>query len=292
MNLPSIRAQIKTAGIVSFCIILSWSSIGAANDSASQLAEHFLNKTAAPDLVGGINLNQAMNIQERYVQIISTEYGPVIGYKAGLTNSAVQKKFGVSHPLRGTLLEKMVLKSGTAIDAKFGVTSLFEGDLILRVGDDSINQAKNKAEVIKYVDAAIPFIELPDIIYSKDVKINGPALAAINVAARYGILGDPIPIGPSQKWMDRLRNFKLQIVDENDIVLSEGTGSNLLGDPLDVVLWIKDSLIAEGKRLEKGDLLSLGTITKLMPAQPGMTVRAIYTGLDLSGPVEISVNFK
>jgi 2-keto-4-pentenoate hydratase len=65
-----------------------------------------------------------------------------------------------------------------------------------------------------------------------------------------------------------------------------------LGDPLDVVLWIKDSLIAEGKRLEKGDLLSLGTITKLMPAQPGMTVRAIYTGLDLSGPVEISVNFK
>jgi 2-keto-4-pentenoate hydratase len=106
---------------VSFCIILSWSSIGAANDSASQLAEHFLNKTAAPDLVGGINLNQAMNIQERYVQIISTEYGPVIGYKAGLTNSAVQKKFGVSHPLRGTLLEKMVLKSGTAIDAIFDV---------------------------------------------------------------------------------------------------------------------------------------------------------------------------
>jgi len=62
-----------------------------------------------------------MKIQEQYVQIISREYGPVIGYTAGLTNSAVQKKFGVSHPLRGTLLEKMVLKNGTAIDALFDV---------------------------------------------------------------------------------------------------------------------------------------------------------------------------
>ena len=292
MIILSIRAQIKAASLLSICIILSWSSIGSAKDIASQLADYFLNKTAAPDLVRGIDLNMAMKIQDQYVRIISKEYGPVIGYKAGLTSTAVQKKFGVSHPLRGTLLEKMLLKNETAIDAKFGVTPLHEGDLILRVSDDLINQSRTKEEAIKYIDAAIPFIELPDIIYSKDVKINGPALAAINVAARYGILGDPILIGPSQEWMQRLRNFKLQIVDENDIVLSEGTGGNLLDDPLSVVLWIKDSLIAEGKRLKKGDLLSLGTITQLMPARPGTTIRAIYTGLDLSGPVEISVNFK
>ena len=65
-----------------------------------------------------------------------------------------------------------------------------------------------------------------------------------------------------------------------------------MDDPLNVVLWIKNSLNAEGKRLKKGDLLSLGTITKLMPARPDTTIRAIYTGLDLSGPVEVSVKFK
>jgi 2-keto-4-pentenoate hydratase len=64
-----------------------------------------------------------MKIQEQHVQIIRKEYGPVIGYKAGLTNSAVQKKIVESHPLRGTLLEKMVLKNGTAIDAMFDVWS-------------------------------------------------------------------------------------------------------------------------------------------------------------------------
>jgi 2-oxo-hept-3-ene-1,7-dioate hydratase len=121
MKVLSIRALIKTASLWSICIILSWSSIGSAKDSASQLADYFLNKAAAPDFVRGINLNLAMKIQEQYVQIISKEYGPVIGYKAGLTNSAGQKKVGVSHPLRGTLLEKMLLKNGTAIDTKFDV---------------------------------------------------------------------------------------------------------------------------------------------------------------------------
>jgi len=44
--------------------------------------------------------------------------------------------------------------------------------------------------------------------------------------------------------------------------------------------------------LKKGDLLSLGTITKLMPTQPNTTIRAKYIGLDPRGPVEISVKFK
>ncbi|MEN8757175.1 MAG: hypothetical protein ABF303_01810, partial [Desulfobacterales bacterium] len=71
MKSSSIRAKIKPASLLSIFIILSWSSIGSAKDSASQLADYFFNKTAAPDLIRGINLNQAMKIQDQYVQIIS-----------------------------------------------------------------------------------------------------------------------------------------------------------------------------------------------------------------------------
>jgi 2-keto-4-pentenoate hydratase len=64
-----------------------------------------------------------------------------------------------------------------------------------------------------------------------------------------------------------------------------------LGDPLNAVLWIKESLASEGKTLKKGDLLSLGTVTKLTPTKPDTTVKARYIGLDPKGPVEISVTF-
>lgn len=277
---------------VLFFMVFLFHTSALAQDTASELAKHFLAKTAAPDLTQTITVDEAMNIQAKYVSIISSKYGPVIGYKAGLTNEGVQKKFGVSHPLRGTLLKNMLRKSGTVMKADFGPRPLSEGDLILRVKDEEINKATTPQQALNHISEAIPFIELPDLLFDKGVTINGPKLAAINVAARYGIVGTPIQVQPTKKWFERLEKFKLQILDEKGTVLAEGAGSSVLGHPLNVVLWIKDSLNAEGIQLKKGDLLSLGTITKLMPTQPNTTVRAKYIGLDPKGPVEISVKFK
>ena len=75
-------------------------------------------------------------------------------------------------------------------------------------------------------------------------------------------------------------------------MLAEGTGGSLLDHPLNVVLWLRNSMLAAGKSLEKGDLLSLGTITNLMPAKAGTTICAVYIGLDPGGLVEVSVKFK
>jgi len=189
-------------------------------------------------------------------------------------------------------LKKMLVENGVTLPGDFGIRPLSEGDLILRVGSDAVNQAKTREEALKAIDAVIPFIELPDLAYDPKVKMNGPALVAINVAARYGVMGNPIPLTASPEWMERLKNFTVQLFDEKGAVFSEGKGSALLEDPLNVVLWIKDSLAAEGKKLKKGDLLSLGSITKMMPTKPGTTIRAKFIDLDPKGPVEISVSFK
>ncbi len=105
-------------------------------------------------------------------------------------------------------------------------------------------------------------------------------------------MGSPITVNGSLQWMDRLKNFKLQVFDEKGTVLSEGQGTNLMGDPLNVVIWIRDSLKAEGKELKKGDLLSLGSITKALPIAPNTSLRAHYIDLDPKGPVDITVKFK
>ena len=263
-----------------------------AMDDGANLAEQFLKKIPLSSYDQAMTMEQAMMVQAQFIKSLKPTFGEVVGYKAGLTNPDVQKAFGVAHPLRGTLLKKMLLKSGAEVEANFGCRPLYEGDLILRVGSAEIDKAKTQQEILKYIDAVIPFIELPDITYAKEVKINGPALAAVNVGARFGITGAPIPVKASKEWMDRLKNFKLQIHDDKGSVLGEGQGTSLLGDPLNVVMWIRDSLKAEGKKLNKGDLLSLGSITKLTPPTPNTTIRAVYFDLDPKGPVEISVKFK
>jgi len=277
--------------IAVLAVVFTGPPVWAADDGA-KLAEAFLKKTPIPSYDPNLTLDQAMKIQAQFVEDLKPTFGKVVGYKAGFTNPNAQKAFGVTAPVRGTLLEKMLMKSGAEVPADFGARPLYEGDLILRVSSDRINKAKTPMEALKCIDAAIPFIELPDLGYAKDVKINGPAITAINVAARYGVTGEPIPVKASKQWMDRLKNFKLQILDDKGTMLIEGQGSALLDHPLNVVLWIRDSLKAEGKKLKKGDLLSLGTITKLTPTAPNTTVRARYIDLDPKGPVEISVKFK
>lgn len=274
-----------------FLLSFEFSSL-QAQDFAARLAEQFLKKMPVTEVDPSMTFEQGMKLQERFVTLIAKEFGEPVGYKAGLTNPVAQKAFGVNHPIRGTLLQKMMLKSGSSIEAKFGIRPINEGDLLVRVGDEAINQAKTPEDALKCLDAVIPFIELPDLVYDPSVKMSAPAIAAINVGARYGVMGESIPLSATPEWLDRLRNFTLQLYDEKGILLTEGKGAALLGDPFAVVLWIKDSLSKEGKKLKKGDVLSLGTIGKMMPVKPGTTVKAKYIDLDPKKQIEISVSFK
>ena len=292
-NMKNVRAKRSFVSIISvFAIVLT---LGATNlwaaDFAAQLEEQYLKKVPVTEVDPNMTMEQAVKTQEQFVARLVKELGEPIGYKAGLTNPIVQKAFGVNQPVRGTLLKKMILESGSVLPAKFAAISMSEGDLIVRVKDDTINQAKTAEETLQYLDAVIPFIELPDIVVDKSVKPTAALLVAINAGARYGVMGKPIPLEATPQWKERLKNFTVQIFDEKGVLVGEGKGNAMLGDPLNVVLWIKDSLVAEGKKLKKGDLLSLGSLTKMMPVKPGTALRAKYIELDPKGPVEISVSF-
>lgn len=286
------KTRLLYASLLSVLLAFGLYHHALAAGEGTRLADFYLTKLPAPALTPAPTLDQAMKIQAEFNKTIMPFFGKVVGYKAGLTNPNVQKVFGVTAPVRGTLMEKMILKSGTVIEANFGARPLYEGDLILRVGSDALNGAKTPMEALRCIDAAIPFIELPDLVYAKDVKIDGALLASVNVAARYGIVGEPIPVQATPEWMERLKTFKCQIYNDKGIMLIEAPGSSLLEHPMNVVLWIRDSLKADGISLQKGDLLSLGTITKLTPTTPNTTVFARYVGLDPNGQVVISVTFK
>lgn len=259
---------------------------------SQNLANSYLTKTPAKAINNNLTLAESQQIQAEFIQILSQSLGEPVGYKAGLTSLAAQEKFGVDRPLLGVLLEQMLLPNGAVLPANFGARPMTEGDLMVRVGSDAINQAKTMAEVLASLDAVIPFIEVPDLVYGPEVKMDGSAIAAINIGARYGILGNPIPLNNQHDWQTRLAAIRLEILDANGTILATGNSRSLLGHPLNVVLWIKDTLQAEGKQLKKGDLLSLGTITPLMPVKPNTTIRAKYIGLDPNGTVEILVKFE
>ena len=54
------------------------------------------------------------------------------------------------------------------------------------------------------LDAVIPFLEIPDVLYKPGSELSGPHLVAINAGARFGVLGDPVELQNTDAVYERL----------------------------------------------------------------------------------------
>lgn len=265
---------------------------------AVSLFQHYSAGYPAPILTEGLSSREIESVQVNFVRRLMNEAGEdgtVVGYKVALTNAKAQSQLGVSHPLYGFLLENMLLESGANLPLEFGSRPQAEGDLMVRVGSADINQAETDLELLASLDAVMPFLELPDLIYEEDAQVNAGALVAVNVGARYGIIGDPVELEPEDTGLAQLANIRVVLKNHQGQFLAEGDSTALLGHPINAVRWLRDTLQTQGVELKPGDLLSLGSVTSLVSLEAGANIEGIearYFGLDTDDrSVDLEVSF-
>jgi 2-keto-4-pentenoate hydratase len=281
-----VAASLAAASCATFADCLSDAQV-------AELFDRYATRTPAANPEGLSEADGACT-RAKFNALLGLQNGAVIGYKAGLTNPAVQKRFGYDKPVWGVLYEGMVLDSGATVDAAFGARPLFEADMLVRVKSADINSARTPMDVLLAIDQIIPFIELPDLVVQAPGKLNGPAITAINVGARFGVAGKPIPVpafrGERYAMIDALRDMVVTLNDASGAELGRGKGGDILEHPLNAVVWLADALAKEGRAMKPGELISLGSFSPLAPPKPGLKVTATYTGLP--GAVPVSVSFK
>ncbi|HIG79338.1 MAG TPA: 2-keto-4-pentenoate hydratase [Cycloclasticus sp.] len=254
--------------------------------TALAIYKHYIDKTEA-DAIAGLTPEAAVDIQKRVVYALSEKWGGVAGYKAALTNADIQQKMGITEPLLGIFLNKMLIKSPAVINTRSAVHPFAEADLLVRVKDASINDAKTDEEILAAIDQVIPFIEIPDRLYSTDKPLSADMLTAINTGARYGVMGEPIAMAD----IDDFNQCQVGIAYEDRSHLKTGLCSSLMGKPVNVIRWLRDKLLAMNYPLKKGSLLSLGSLTSPISVKKGR-LSAVYTGLGTQSHVTVSVTFK
>lgn len=239
-----------------------------------------------PDWPAGMTMDGGACGARKLVAGLAATHGRPVGYKAGLTTAAVQQRFGVSAPIRGVLLGKMLLDDGAEVPAMFGARPFVEPDLMVEVGSSAIHDAKTPAEVLANLRAIVPFIELPDLLVADPSKITGPGIAAGNVGARLGVRGTPIPARTDAAFAQALQSMTVKAHDQNGRELSSAPGAAILGHPLNAVIWLAAELKKDGITLKPGDLLSLGAYGNL-PATAGQSIRVTYEGLPGNPSVQV-----
>ena len=240
---------------------------------------------------GEMSMEDGLCGRDKVVRYLAQTYGEAVGYKAGLTNPAVQKRFNYNAPLRGTLFRSMLVDDGAEVPAAFGARPVFEADLVVEVGNPvGLAKATTPVEALRHIKSVRPFIELPDLMVGDPSKLGGPMLAMINVGARLGVLGKPVAAKHDKALAEALALMTVSLTDGAGAVIDSGKGSATLGNPLNAAIWLAQDLARAGAPLKRGDLLSLGSFTKLTPPKPGMVVTARYEGLP--GNPQVVVKFK
>ena len=244
--------------------------------AVAAMADDFLNVRAIRPFAPELSLEQAYRWQDETVELLRPTMGDVVGYKTGGHSPGPPNPNFPPGGIRAQLLAGMFLDDGASIrPGDMGADSFLEADFAFRVGSGSINDAQTDLEILAGLDAVVPFAEIPDPTAEPDP--NGMIRGIVgNMSSRTALAGEPVPVQPTQEWLDRLNNMEYSVLDENGTVIQRASMADWYR-PIDAVRWLRDHLQSFGKDLMPGQLLSLGNLGINRPLHDGAEGGDAYT---------------
>ncbi|MEU9285727.1 fumarylacetoacetate hydrolase family protein [Streptomyces sp. NPDC048275] len=202
------------------------------------------------------------------VQRVNVERGlaagrRLVGRKIGLTSPAVQAQLGVDQPDFGVLFADMAVPEGGEVAAGRLLQPKVEAEVALVLGADLPHADCTVADVIRATEFALPALEIVDSRIA-DWDITIVDTVADNASSGLFVLGStPVPL----TRLD-LRGLRMTMT-RNGQVVSEGTGADCLGSPLNAAAWLASTVAAKGDPLRAGEIVLTGALGPMAVAAPG-----------------------
>ncbi len=213
---------------------------------------------------------------EIQLQNIGDRSAPVLGYKVGLSNLAVQQMLGVDEPDFGHLLADMQLAEDIPVYNRYCYPRI-EVEIGFLLGDDLHGDGCTEQDVLDRTEALAPAIELVDSRI-RDWKITLSDTVADNASSAGFVLGAarvrPSDVDPSRIDATLTRNGE---------IVSEGRSDAVLGNPVIAVAWLARKTAEFGIQLKAGQVVLPGSCVKPIDAKPGDVFIGQCAGLGTVG---------
>jgi len=213
--------------------------------------------------------------------MLELSLGPVAGHKIGATAEGMRRLLNVPGPIAGDVFAATVHQGRATLRLADYVRPGVETEIAVRLARDlEPDEAPWTIERITEVVAAVmPAIEIVDDRYVDFAAAGAGTIIADNAFNAACILG-----AETTDWqnlaLDRLT--ARTIIDDQEI--ATGLSSELLGHPLNALVWLADSFAGRGRTLRAGRFVSLGTIT---PVQWLTRPCAVAIEVERLGGVEV-----
>lgn len=204
---------------------------------------------------------------------------PVLGWKIGCTSEHAQKLLGSPGPFAGRVYS--VFDSGVRLSAdQFCSEPYLEGELAFTLDDDldpagpGAAPPHSRQAVLAAVAAVRPAIEVVGGRYSTFIGAPLTLLIADAGVNTLLVIGDHVEgVDP-----DRLRSTGAEMQLDGTVVGS-GSGADVLGDPVEALVWLANHLSARNIGLRAGQTVTTGTATQVAHLPVGARATAAFDGI-------------
>ncbi|MCP3937287.1 MAG: hypothetical protein GY708_18195 [Actinomycetia bacterium] len=194
---------------------------------------------------------------------------PVAGWKIGCTSEHAQKLLGAPGPFAGRVYS--VHESGAVLsDDDLMVEPRLEGEIAFELIEPiAAGAAADRETVIDAVGAIAPAIEF---VGGRFTGFPGTPLLLVVADAGSNsllVLGDRVDDVDLEDL--GAANVQMMVGDE---VTGEGRGSDVLGHPLNALMWLVEHLGGRGIDLDAGQVITTGTATQVSKLPVGSLATA------------------
>ncbi|MBM3509537.1 MAG: hypothetical protein FJX61_05280 [Alphaproteobacteria bacterium] len=235
--------------------------------AAHALAAAWNMKTQIDDLPEAdrpTSIDEAYAIQERMVAALPDV---VSGWKIGAASQTALQKYGFKEPFIARILGTRVFASPATVKAAdYGMRGI-ETEFAFRITTDDLRAVFapfTRERVIAAAGELIPAIELIDTRLKAWPKVSPFSFIADN-----GIHGSFVIGKPVRDWDKTDLGRQTAAVSVNGKEVNKGSGADVLGDPVNALVWLANALPRMGKELREGDLVTTGTAAGVAWANAG-----------------------
>lgn len=190
----------------------------------------------------------------------------VAGWKLGLTSADPP-----ATPIAGTLLDDMVISSGSSLSRSTMVGPMVEAELVVEVGE-TLDEPATLEQLMSGPHRIGGGIEVIDY---RTVDSRGAIdWIADNSTVAYAVVGDTVPVAD-------VNPGEIEAVLSRDgRELASGRGDVVMGNPLAAVAWLSRHLTTRGRALREGNVVLTGSLTGHHEVPAGeVEFTAVFTGL-------------
>jgi 2-keto-4-pentenoate hydratase len=225
-----------------------------------------------PSAVRRLSVSEAYAVQDRLREALLGQGERLIGWKVGLTTRAAQRQFEVEEPVSGFLLASGVYPSGAALpSARFAGLGV-EAEVAFVMARDLTGPGVTPHEALRAVAGALPALEVVDFRFAGQPV--GTDMIADGVFAGAVVVGGALtPVQGLDLALEGL------VYELNGAVAATATAAEVMGNPVNSLVWLANHLAGRRLGLRAGDLVMSGSVSVLLRPKAGDVVRASFTRL-------------